>query len=391
MSLKVLHIGPTPFFADRGCHIRIRNEIEALADSGVRIILCTYPLGEDVAGIDIRRPWTISGYTKLDAGFSPYRFLADIYLFALVLQTTWRERPDILHGHLHEGALIGWAVKWCLFWRRLPVIMDMQGSLTGELVGYGTIARSGLLAAMITRIERLICRLPGFFFCSSEKSRHLLTTTFRVAEERTQLLPDVVPESFFQQEPGTGRARLGVADDVCIVVYAGSLLPGKGTHYVFEAMRTLQSRDDLFFLLLGYPVEEAEAYVTEHGLGPSVHLAGRVAYGELASWLTIADIALDPKEEVSGEASGKILHYMAAALPVVCFDTTNNRSLLGESGYYANPGSESFIKAIEQAAADREEGRRRGQAGRRVIHEHFSMGTVRETLLRSYTMLKAGG
>ncbi|MBM9538210.1 glycosyltransferase [Desulfobulbus alkaliphilus] len=391
MSLKVLHIGPTPFFADRGCHIRIRNEIEALADSDVRIILCTYPLGEDVAGIDIRRPWTIPGYTKLDAGFSPYRFVADAYLFVLVLRTTWRERPDILHGHLHEGALIGWAVKWCLFWRRLPLIMDMQGSLSGELVGYGTIARRGLLAAAVTRLERLICRLPGFFFCSSEQSRHLLTTTFRVAEQRTQLLPDVVPDSFFQQGPGTGRARLGVADDVCVVVYAGSLLPGKGTQHVFEAIRSLHWRDDLFFLLLGYPVEEAEAFVGEHGLQGSVHLAGRIAYGELASWLAMADIALDPKEEVSGEASGKILHYMAAGLPVVCFDTTNNRSLLGESGYYAAPGSEAFTRAIEQAAVDREEGRRRGQAGRRVIQEHFSMAAVRETLLRSYVKLKAGG
>ena len=32
--MLVLHIAPTPFFADRGCHIRIRNEIEALRREG---------------------------------------------------------------------------------------------------------------------------------------------------------------------------------------------------------------------------------------------------------------------------------------------------------------------------------------------------------------------
>ena len=59
--MLALHIAPTPFFADRGCHIRIRNEIEALRDSGVRVILCTYQLGDDQEGIDIRRTARIPG------------------------------------------------------------------------------------------------------------------------------------------------------------------------------------------------------------------------------------------------------------------------------------------------------------------------------------------
>ena len=50
-GLKVLHIAPTPFFADRGCHIRIRNEIESLRDQDVEVTLCTYHQGRDVEGI----------------------------------------------------------------------------------------------------------------------------------------------------------------------------------------------------------------------------------------------------------------------------------------------------------------------------------------------------
>ena len=52
--MKVLHIAPTPFFADRGCHIRIRNEIEALRQEGIEVVLCTYHHGQDVAGIKAR-------------------------------------------------------------------------------------------------------------------------------------------------------------------------------------------------------------------------------------------------------------------------------------------------------------------------------------------------
>ena len=28
----------------------------------------------------------------------------------------------LIHGHLHEGLLIGWMAKWIFFWRRIPLI-----------------------------------------------------------------------------------------------------------------------------------------------------------------------------------------------------------------------------------------------------------------------------
>ncbi len=68
----VLHIAPTPFFADRGCHIRIRNEVEALRPYPYQLIICTYHHGGDIEGLDIRRIPAIPGYTKLDAAIRPF-------------------------------------------------------------------------------------------------------------------------------------------------------------------------------------------------------------------------------------------------------------------------------------------------------------------------------
>ena len=195
--VKVLHIAPTPFFADRGCHIRIRNEIEALYGHPVTVLLCTYHLGSDIQGMDVRRIPRIPGYRKLDAGFSPFKFPADILLFFLVLKICWQENPEVLHGHLHEGALIGWAAKVVLFWRRMSLIMDMQGSLTGELVSYGTLKSDRLLSRIAVLVESMICRMPDFFFCSSEESRNTLLTRFKVDVHKTALLQDVVPDGFF--------------------------------------------------------------------------------------------------------------------------------------------------------------------------------------------------
>lgn len=388
--MLALHIAPTPFFADRGCHIRIRNEIEALRDCGVRVILCTYPLGADQEGIDIRRTARIPGYTRVDAGFSPFRFPADLLLFLLVLRTAWRERPDVLHGHLHEGALIGWAVRLCLFWRRLPVIMDMQGSLSGELVGYGTVCGTGRLVRLVRRVERCICRLPQLFFCSSPRSLDLLRRDFGVAEERLVLLNDVVPDRFFaDQEQAALRQQLDLPAERTVVLYSGSLLPGKGLGHVLDAIAELQGqRPDLFFVLVGYPVDEVRTQLETRGLADSVRLVGRVAYDELPRWLAVADIALEPKEEVSGEASGKVLHYLAAGLPVVCFDTVNNRDLLGELGYYARANGPSFAAAILQAADDPAGRQARGRAGREAVQRTHSFAGIRAILHTWYERLR---
>ena len=387
--LKILHIAPTPFFADRGCHIRIRNEIESLAECPVQVTLCTYHLGKDEDGIDIHRIPRIPGYHKLDAGYSPFKFPADILLFILVLKTCLREKSDLLHGHLHEGALIGWAVKTILFWRSLPLIMDMQGSLSGELTSYGTVKSGGLLKRIIVRVEAMICKMVDFFFCSSAESQNTLLSRFHVAQAKTALLQDVVPDEFFKVRKNKDlRQKLGIPTGKKVILYTGSLLPGKGVQFITQAMTELNKvRDDIFFVLVGYPKAEMAAFVQKNSLENNVLLPGRVAYGDLTRWLAIGDIALEPKESDSGEASGKLLHYMAAGLPVVCFDTGNNRKFLGEPGYYARDHSAlGFARAIITALEDTKASTR-GTLGRDRIRVQYSMQGLGQQLSAAYEQM----
>ncbi len=382
---EVLHIVPTPFFADRGCHIRIRNEVEALAAHPYRIIICTYPLGRDVEGLDIRRTWPIPGYTKLDAGYSPFRFIADFFLFFLVLKTAWQERPALLHCHLHEGVLIGWVVKWCLFWRRMTVIMDMQGSLSGELAAYGTFAGAGFILKCFKTVETLICWMPDLFLCSSQKSRDCLINDFKVESVKTQVVQDIVPEAIFTTDRD-GRLDDIIPADKTVILYTGSLLPGKGIDHVLEAMRILcTGRNDLFFVLVGYPLDSVEPYIHKHNLTEYSYLPGQVDYGELAGWLAIGNIAIEPKEEDSGEASGKLLHYMAAGLPVVCFGTDNNQQMLGAAGFFASStDGQRLALAVEEALSDPQQAEIRGGAGRQRIRAKYSSEAVGQILQRVY-------
>ena len=392
----VLHIAPTPFFADRGCHIRIRNEVEALRPYPYRLIVCTYHHGRDVEGVDIRRIPAIPGYTKLDAGYSPFRFLADFFLFFLVLRIAWQERPALLHCHLHEGALIGWAVKICLFWRKMRVLMDMQGSLSGELAAYKAFGSLSFLLGIFRAIEGVICRMPDFFFCSSQQSCQVLEKEFKVPSDKILLLQDVVPDAFFQasasqiaqglQESRNSRLQDLIPQGKQVILYTGSLLPGKGIQHILEAMTALcAKREDLFFILVGYPLEDAEQYVRQHQLEQFCLLPGQVAYGDLSDWLALGNLALEPKEADSGEASGKLLHYMAAGMPVVCFATENNRKMLGDAGYYAaSSDGQGLAVGIESALADREQACCRGEQGREQVRAQYSSAAVGQLLHEVY-------
>ena len=52
---RVLMLAPTPFFSDRGCHVRIYEEAAELGRRGVEVKIVTYPLGLDPPGIDVAR------------------------------------------------------------------------------------------------------------------------------------------------------------------------------------------------------------------------------------------------------------------------------------------------------------------------------------------------
>ena len=110
-----------------------------------------------------------------------------------------------------------------------------------------------------------------------------------------------------------------------------------------------------------------------------------VSHLDLNKWLAGADLAVDPKPSGSGEASGKVLHYMAAGLAVVCFDTDNNRTFLGENGFFSTTESSTDLAAaIDLALTDHEARRKYGAFCRSKAESDFSSATAGRQLDRLY-------
>ena len=366
--MKVLHIAPTPFFADRGCHIRVLSILRAIETCGGTNILCTYPLGRDLPDVDIRRISAVSGYERTEAGPQKGKVLADFKLIILSLKTAFKERPDVIHAHLHEGAMIGWLVRWALIWRRIPLVADLQGGLVGELADHDFFLRSGFLARPLRwafgLAEGIILALPAHLFCSSGNSERIFRSDYRVRASRLTRLDDRVDLSAYDPTRITAVTS-PFANDVFVVTYSGSLLPIKGLDVLQEVILSLTAkRRDIGFVLIGYPTETMAQFVEEHGIGDRVTLVGRVAFESLPNYLLSADAGIEPKHSASGEGSGKLLHYMAAGLALAAFPSEHNRALAGDDALAREPTAKSLVEQIEGLANDPARCRAAGQRNR---------------------------
>ncbi len=389
-NLKVLNIVPTPFFADRGCHMRILGEMKALANHGYENIIVTYHNGRDLEGLDIRRIINIPWYKKLEAGPSIHKFYIDIILFFKAAAVYIKEKPDIIYGHLHEGAFVGGLIKYLLTFGKVPLVFDVQGSLTAELDTFNWIKGGKVIRWFFHTLEKFICKMPDFFICSSVSNGDIIKNKFNVSPDKVRVVIDGVHTDFFNQPPKKNlRKELGIPDDAPLVIFTGALLAAKGIWNLVSAIPlVLEERGNTHFLIVGYSVEEVAAKVKELGVEKNVHFTGMVDYFKLPDYLLISDIAVEPKVDRAGEASGKVINYMGAGLPVVCFEGKNNRRFLGEGGIYAADNKvENLAAKIIWAIDNPARAKKLGELNKKRVEEVFSWNNSIKDTVSAFEML----
>lgn len=330
---SLLHIAPTPFFSDRGCHIRIAGIVRSMAENGFANRVVTYHLGYDLPDIHTQRIAPIKAYTKTSAGPSIYKLLADYRLLRLTLKQIRTASPSALHAHLHEGVLIAWLCRLILRRQELPIVADMQGSLVGELETYGFFNSVPFLKWPFKMLEKHLLRSADWVVCSSEHALEKFTRDYPELSHKIRLAQDGAdtPAPGDEQTLSNKRQALGIDQDKLCAVYSGALLESKGLDQLQQLILECRELSScVHFLIIGYPVDELEAFLDEHNLSDMCTLTGRMEFNELNTYLALADVAIDPKKSDAGEGSGKMLNYLANGLPVIAFNTVNNASFLGE-------------------------------------------------------------
>lgn len=396
----ILMLAPTSFFADYGCHVRILEEATVLQQLGQRVTIATYYNGNDVPDLDIRRTLPIPWRRHYLVGSSKHKVAFDALLGMKTFELLLRNRYDVIHAHLHEGALIALALGR-LF--RVPVVFDFQGSLTGEMLDHHFLRPNGLAHRFFRHLERWIVRHAPIILTSSAHAAQLLRDEFGCQPERVQVLPDCVntdafrpAESYAAAELTALRDALNIPRERKLIVYLGLLAEYQGTGLLLEAMaRILSVHRDVHLLLMGFPNEAFYQQQAERlGITGHVTFTGRIPYAEAPRYLALGDAAVAPKLSLT-EGAGKLLNYMAVGLPTVAFDTPVARQYLGEEGYFAAKGDVAGLAAqllavLFPAADQADEVAARGMRLRQRAGLAFSWQAAGKQILDIYHELLRG-
>ncbi|MBA3530871.1 MAG: glycosyltransferase family 4 protein [Ardenticatenales bacterium] len=389
----VLMVAPTMFFADYGCHVRILEESLSLRDLGHQLRILAYPNGRDVAGFQVRRCPGVPFNYRVIVGSNRHKIYLDAMLGLTALHEALKQPPEVIHAHLHEGALIGHALS---MFRASPMLFDFQGSLTAEMLDHGFVRPGGMRLRFWRWVEKTINQLPSAIITSSTHAADLLIREFGMSSERIfPILDSVNTDTFRPRTPGDEadllalRQSLGIPEGRHLVLYLGLLAEYQGTDLLLQAAQyLLQKRDDVHFLIMGFP-REAQYMQMAQGLGIAAHttFTGRLPYDQAARFLRLGDVAVAPKMS-STEGSGKILNYMAVGLPTVAFDTPVSREYLGHWGNYATEQSPvAFANKLNNLLDNGHEWATVGNALRNRVQKNFSWRGAGQQISEIYDLI----
>ncbi len=383
---RILMVAPTSFFADYGCHVRILEETRVLQSLGHQVAIVTYARGRDLPDVTIHRTPPLPYHANYEVGSSRHKFAFDAYLAPTVLNVARRFRPHIVHGHLHEGALLGF--PWKLV-SGTPLVFDFQGSMTAEMLDHHFLRPGGKREWFFRQVEGGINRLPDAVITSTARgaAQYNAATPGRYA----QSIPDVVNPHMFRPGvlPPAERAALrsawGIPPSADVVVYLGLLAHYQGVdHLLHSAAAICGARPNAHFLIMGYPnVEHYKEMAQALGLDGRVTFTGRVAYEDSPRMLALGDVAVAPKLSQT-EGAGKLLTYMSMALPTVAFDTLVAREYLADQGVYAPAGDTDALTAALLGVLDDPQRQRLGDRLRAHVIRAFPWQDVGHALVKVY-------
>ncbi|MFQ5419774.1 MAG: glycosyltransferase family 4 protein [Anaerolineae bacterium] len=390
---RVLMIAPTSFFSDYGGHIRILEEATILQEMGHEVAIATYYKGSDMPGLTIRRTWRLPYHTDYEVGSSRHKLAFDVYLGVKALWEGLRFRPDVIHGHMHEGALIGGMAARLL---RKPLVFDFQGSLTAEMVDHKFLDANGRVYPWAHRLERFITnRFPQAILTSSERAGQVLQEQFDVPASIIHPLPDCANPHRFDPNAKTAeeklyiRRQIGIPDGRTIIAYLGLLTDYQGIPHLLQVAQKLMARgENTHMLIMGYPqVEHYQRMAQQLGVADRVTFTGKVEYRRAPALLSLGEISVTTKMSAT-EGSGKLLNYMAMAQPVVLYDSPVHREYLGDLGVYVERGDvDGFTTAVARLLHDPQRRACLGKKLRQRALTEFSWQRAGRKIEQVYRML----
>jgi glycosyltransferase involved in cell wall biosynthesis len=375
---------------------RVRREAETLSSAGHKVSV--------ISPGEVGRPWhecinriEVYSFPQIATGIGRWGYLleyvyATVAIAALTFVVSAREGFDTIHIANPPDTLVLAAAAYKLFGKQ--IIYD-QHDLCPELYK--------------VKFARFSPALLQFLFWSERKSYtladHVLTTNksyWQTAISRGRVPQDKVtvvrngPDLEFLENHGIDdqlRAR-----SHSIFAYGGITGFQDGLDSLCRILHCLRyglGREEFHCLIMGAgdALSEVKRLAKELRVDDKIEFTGWIDESDrYLRYLNTADICISPEpcnEYNNRSTFVKVMEYMAAGKPIVCFDLAETRVSAAESAVYVSGNDErEFAVQLSRLMDDPSRRSQMGQIGRERIRTQLAWQYSIPNLLSAYACLE---
>lgn len=375
--------------------VRVRKEAHSLIGAGYRVsVISPSPSGGFRFGFsDGIRVYQYPRFRERE-GPGGYIFeygwamLATLVLSLLALS---REGFDFIHAHNPPDTFVLIGIVYKMAGKRFvfdhhDLSPEMYRAKFGE-------QSSGLVLKALMYFEKLTFRFSDIVISTNDSYREIAMARGGVPRDRVFVVrnaPDLERVKLVDPDPEL-RARAS-----SIFGYVGEMGDQDGVDYLLRAISRLVhdlNRQDVLSVIVGRgdAVSSLKDLTVRLGIEEHVWFTGRISDEDLMSYLSTADICVDPdpSNPFNDRSSMiKMTEYMALAKPIVAFDLPEHRVTAQEAAVYAEPNDElDFARKLAELIDDPARRRRMGELGRSRLETHLSWQQQESRLLEAYRVL----
>ncbi len=384
---RVLLISPQPYFAWRGSSIRVKFDVQGLADLGYQVDLLTIPIGDEEPSTPARviRIWNIFGSKKISIGPSVLKMWFDLLLFIRGIGLVLGNRYDVIHGTEEAGFL-----AWILAKVRSSKSVYEKHS---DAASYKKGRLQNMVLTAYLALEHFTCRHADLIICTGPG---LFKQARSVAPDA--LIWDIsdIPSSLVEPEQAAidhARKQLADSKDIVLPCYVGSFAVYQGIDIIFGAIPRVLSQSNLVrFVIIGGSedeIDECQRVLASQGVADdAVVFLGLIPPDELPAYLAASDILMAPRK-AGVNTPLKVLDYFKAGGAIVATDTAANRFILDSScARLCDFSQQDFADAIVSLAENEEERSIIARRGRTLYEDKFNFRVFTRLLGEAYETMR---
>ena len=380
---------PVPF--DR----RVWQEANTLRCAGFNVaVICpkskTYAKSyERLQGIDIYRyPLLMEADNSVIGYFLEFMYCWFATL-VLACRVYLRSPFQVIHACNPPDTYFGIA----LLFRPLGVkfVFDHH-DLCPELYAAKGHARRGVAYRILLLLEWMTLNTADFVIATNESYRQVARTRGGLPDRKLVVVRSGPRRAWAQVNVENTDLKVGRR---YLVVFSGQIGKQDGVDYLLRAIRVYCESygDDTLFIIIGDGPSQRnmQRLAAQLGVTDCVHFTGHVSDELLRSYLSTADVCVDPDpltEFNNLSTMNKIIEYMSLGKPIVAFDLLEHRRSALEAAYYIEPNNiTKFATAIRKLLEDGQQRERMSKFAKDRFQQALAWEISEQNLIRVYNEL----